>query len=369
MKDFRNIAIYLPQYHPMPLNDEAWGKGFTEWTNVAKARPRYPNHYQPQIPADLGFYDLRLEASRLAQAEMAKEYGIDGFCYYHYWFTGKQIMETPFNAVLSSGKPNFPFMLCWANENWTKTWEGKSDELLISQDYSEEDDRKHIKELIPAFKDKRYIKIDGKPVFMIYKSTNIPDPKRTIDIFREEAYKEGLELYLIRVESYNICGAKYLKCGFDAAMEFQPQCMHGYGKTKKRILYASNKMLKYLTGEYRIPSVFSYKKYSKYISKQPIANYKQYPCVMPGWDNSPRKGKKVFFGFYGNTPALFKDWLLATYKKFSPYSKEENLIFLNAWNEWAEGNHLEPDIKWGRKFLEAIVEAQTEYEIIKNTHV
>ena len=159
------IAFYLPQYHPIPENDEWWGKGFTEWTNVAKAKPLFPGHYQPHIPADLGFYDLRLPETRQAQADLAREYGIYGFCYYHYWFNGKRILKRPFDEVLASGKPDFPFCLCWANENWTRTWDGQEKSVLIAQNYSEEDDRQHIQWLAKAFQDKRYIRIEDKPRF------------------------------------------------------------------------------------------------------------------------------------------------------------------------------------------------------------
>jgi hypothetical protein len=221
-KDIRPIAIYLPQFHPVPENDLWWGKGFTEWTNVAKAKPLFDGHYQPHLPADLGFYDLRLAEVREEQAAMAKKYGIEGFCYYHYWFNGKRILERPFNEVLSSGKPDFPFMLCWANENWTKVWDGGENNILLEQKYSDEDDISHIKSLIPAFKDERYIKVDGKPVFAIYRSANIPDVKRTLETWRKEAKKEGLELYLCRMEGFGTWGESYLNDGFDAAISFEP---------------------------------------------------------------------------------------------------------------------------------------------------
>ena len=178
-KDIRPIAIYLPQFHPVPENDLWWGKGFTEWTNVVKAKPLFKDHYQPHLPADLGFYDLRVPEVREAQANLAREYGIFGFCYYHYWFNGKRILEKPFEEVFESGKPDFPFMLCWANENWTRSWDGGNNEILLEQKYCHEDDKKHIQSLIPYFKDKRYIKANGKPVIAIYRSTLLPDVART----------------------------------------------------------------------------------------------------------------------------------------------------------------------------------------------
>ena len=178
MVDKRIIAFYLPQYHPFPENDEWWGKGFTEWRNVVKARPLYRGHYQPHLPADLGFYDLRVPEVRQQQADMARMYGINGFCYYHYWFNGHQLMERPLEEMLSSGNPDFPFMLCWANENWTRAWDGGSRHILIAQNYSEEDDRAHIRYLLDnVFSDSRYIRVDGKPVFLIYRSMLFPNMK------------------------------------------------------------------------------------------------------------------------------------------------------------------------------------------------
>ena len=198
----RSIAFYLPQYHPIPENDEWWGKGFTEWTNVTKAKPIFRDHYQPHLPADLGYYDLRLPEVRQAQAELAKEYGIGGFCYYHYWFSGKRLLERPFNEVLASGKPDFPFCLCWANESWSRRWDGQETQVLTKQTYDGVSDTKnHIHWLIKAFKDPRYIRINDKPLFLIYRAKEIPELERMIVIWREEAEKAGLTgLYLCSVD-------------------------------------------------------------------------------------------------------------------------------------------------------------------------
>ena len=196
----RLIAFYLPQFHPIPENDEWWGKGFTEWTNVVRARPLFPGHYQPHIPADLGFYDLRLPEARQAQADLAREYGIGGFCYYHYWFNGRRLLSQPLDKVLASGKPDFPFCLCWANEDWTRAWDGRDKTILMRQQYCEEDDRQHIRWLVNVFRDKRYIRIGDKPIFLVYRATRIPDPLKTTSIWREEARKMGIgEIFLCRV--------------------------------------------------------------------------------------------------------------------------------------------------------------------------
>ena len=219
----RVIAFYLPQYHPFPENDRWWGAGFTEWRNVVKARPLFRGHYQPHLPADLGFYDLRVPEVRQQQAALAERYGLSGFCYYHYWFNGHRLMQRPVEEMLASGKPDFPFMLCWANENWTRAWDGGEQEVLIRQEYSEEDDRAHIRYLLDeVFRDPRYIRVDGKPVFAVYRSALFPDIRRTIEVWREEATARGVELYLCRVESFNAAGREELAVGFDAAIEFQP---------------------------------------------------------------------------------------------------------------------------------------------------
>jgi len=220
--DPRVIAFYLPQYHPIPENDAWWGKGFTEWTNVTKARPLFRGHYQPHLPADLGFYDLRVAESREAQAELARQYGVTGFCYYHYWFAGKRLLNRPFDEVLMSGKPDFPFCLCWANENWTRIWDGGEDEVLMKQTYSEEDDVAHIRWLTRAFADERYIRIDGKPIFIIYRAHKLPNLKRTTDLWRHECRRLGVgELFLCRVDTAADTSPPS-EVGLDAAVEFQP---------------------------------------------------------------------------------------------------------------------------------------------------
>ena len=385
MHNIRPIAIFLPQFHPIPENDQWWGKGFTEWTNVAKAKPLFKDHYQPHLPADLGFYDLRLAEVREAQAQLAQQYGIYGFCYYHYWFNGRRLLQRPVEEILASGKPDFPFMLCWANENWTRTWDGSEKEVLMPQHYSDEDDRTHIKALLPYFKDTRYIKVDNKPVFAIYRSALLPDMKRTISIWREEAAKEGLQLYICRFESYDYHGEALLEAGFDAAVDFQPlgnqlRLFKGWLADEKR----KNTLFKYRDHFYKRvvkkisvsayegyrnrvlkPNLINYERYVAYLKRSALPSYRFYPCVSPGWDNSARRKKDPII-FYNSTPAAYKAWLLNTIKKFKPYSREENFVFINAWNEWAEGNHLEPCLKWGHQYLQATKEALDEAAHLPN---
>jgi lipopolysaccharide biosynthesis protein len=372
----RPIAIYLPQFHPVPENDEWWGKGFTEWRNVAKAKPLFEGHYQPHLPADLGFYDLRLSEAREAQATLAKEYGIYGF-YYHYWFNGKRILERPFQEVFESGKPDFPFMLCWANENWTRRWDGQDQEVLLKQEHSEEDDRKHIRALLPYFKDDRYIKVDGKPVFAIYRSTHIPALEKTIRIWREEAAKEGIELYICRFENFGQFGKSYLECGFDAAIEFQPFAKNFYLLREQLIkrwykgnsgLRVCQKFLKIIGLQKKAARIvnnylekfkdhYDYNEFVDYNISHPCrpADYTLFPGATPSWDNTARRGNKAAVFTHAN-PGKFKEWLMAIKQGYNPADAEKNFIFINAWNEWAEGNHLEPCQKWGTAYLEAIRE-------------
>lgn len=352
----RPLAIYLPQFHPIAENDEWWSKGFTEWTNVAKAQPRFPGHNQPHLPTDLGFYDLRVAETRQQQADMARSYGIHGFCYYHYWFNGRRILERPFNEVLASGQPDFPFCLCWANENWTRRWDGNDQEVLLQQEYNEEDDIAHIRALAPAFADPRYIRVDGKPLFIIYRSEAFPDVKRSLETWRKEALRLGIgELYLARMETV-LRNVDPTEMGFDAAVDFQP--CNAYRPTRllgdlpSRVL---NK-LKVRRSGYYDNFVFSYEDYIRKIMAMPRPAYKRFPGVTPDWDNSARRKRDAFI-LTGSTPKLYEEWLEYVAEQFTPYSSDENFIFINAWNEWAEGNHLEPDQQWGHQYLEATARA------------
>ena len=364
--DKRLIAINLPQFHPFKENDEWWGKGFTEWTNVAKARPRFKGHYQPHLPADTGFYDLRLPEARQMQADMARQYGIYGFCYYHYWFNGKQLMERPVKEIINSGEPDFPFMLCWANENWTRTWDGKNKNIIMEQKYSKEDDVNHIRYLCEnVFKDPRYIKVYGKPFFVVYRPYWFPNSKQTIETWRKIAYSYGIELYLGFMQSGNKGNQYFLDAGFDIAIDFQPKTTYSVQSTKKWWLNAAvykefiyNKILKKDVPVK--PNIIDYKEYSQYMMKNTSFSH-QYPGITPGWDNSPRRNDNNFVAIINNSPELYGKWLRNIIDTFTPFSAEENFIFINAWNEWAEGNHLEPDQKWGRAFLEETLKQTLDY--------
>lgn len=350
----RLIAFYLPQYHPIAENDAWWGKGFTEWRNVAKAKPLFPGHYQPHIPADLGFYDLRLEETRIAQAELAKTYGINAFCYYHYWFNGKRLLERPLEEVLRSNKPDFPFCICWATENWTRRWDGQDQHVLMEQHYSAEDDRQHIHALFRIIKDPRYVRVNGKPMILVYRTENIPDPKRMADIWREEARKAGIgELYLVRVESIGVCDPASIN--FDAAVEFAPDWKRRGSRLKATDVHGElpSSTKKQLQAVYAKNDIHRYDDLVSLMTNKRTPQYTWFRCVTPSWDNSARRqeGANVFVD---STPEKYQRWLEFSIVHAKRHLKgEEKLVFVNAWNEWAEGNHLEPDLKYGRAYLEA----------------
>ena len=351
----RLIAFYLPQYHPIPENDKWWGKGFTEWTNVAKAKPLFPGHDQPHIPSDLGFYDLRLAEARQAQADLAREYGIYGFCYYHYWFNGKRLLERPFNEVLVSGEPDFPFCLCWANENWTRVWDGQDKQVLMEQKYTEENDRQHIRSLMQAFQDKRYIRIDGKPILLVYRASKIPNPLKTTSIWREEALKEGIgEMFLCRVDSFAGENADLTpaQVGFDAAVEFQPDGRYFGNTLGQGKLHRLARRFGLSSVAYEKNCISSYASLVENSLLQQVPTYRRFPCVTPRWDNSARRKTGATI-LKDSTPELYEKWLRAAVESFRSSHSRESLIFINAWNEWGEGNHLEPCHKWGRAYLEA----------------
>jgi len=357
-KTIKAIAFYLPQFHPIPENNDWWGRGFTEWNNVVKGKPRFKNHYQPHLPEELGFYDLRLEETRLAQEMLAKEYGIHGFCYYHYWFSGKRLLNEPIDRKLKNPNEDLPFMLCWANENWTKVWDGGENEILIKQDYSKEDDLKHFNHLLKYFRDDRYIKIDDKPVFLIYRPKLFPDINKTIEIWRKEALKNDFKgLHLGYVQSWGVYDIPE-SMGFDFGVEFHP-----FSKSKVNLNF-SKKINHFFLKAYN--KLFS--TYSIVIKKRKpdvVRNYWDYalmqmndtysknisPCLTPMWDNSARRKHGALI-LKNSSPVYYKKWLNFILNNY-PWDKSiEKFLFINAWNEWAEGNHLEPCQKWGRAYLE-----------------
>jgi len=352
----RAIAFYLPQFHPIPENDEWWGNGFTEWTNTARARPLFKGHYQPHIPADLGFYDLRLPEARESQAELARAYGIHGFCYYHYWFSGRRLLERPFNDVLASDRPDFPFCLCWANENWTRRWDGEEQQVLLAQNYAPGDDIAHIRWLVDAFRDRRYITVNGKPLLLVYRVNLLPNAAETAHIWREEVAKAGLPgLYLCTVTGLPQLDFDPLTIGFDAAVEFQPN----WGKLPDQETAPPNTLLGKIFKRLAPPGreaywnhkIRSYPKVVETMTALPAPTYKQFPGVTPGWDNSPRRQVNAHI-FSDSDPLIYGRWLRhAIRQSLHRFQGDERLVFINAWNEWAEGNHLEPDLKWGSRYL------------------
>lgn len=355
----RIIAFYLPQYHPTKDNDMWWGKGFTEWTNVGKAKKLYPGHYQPKVPGELGYYDLRLPEVRMAQAELAKEAGIAGFCYYHYWFeAGKEELDLPFKEVVSSGEPDYPFCLCWANESWfSKFWNKDgtaSKQLLAEQKYlGAVDNEKHFYSLLKAFRDKRYIKVDGKLLFLIYNPLGFENFLEFRKQWNDLAFKEGLpEFYFVgqtmRVRDIQ----KVLDAGFDGVNHCH----------RLDTLYESSMILRWyrrlislIKVFFKIPFVIPYSLAIKNCICQEDFQENVYATMMPNWDHTPRSndGGSVL---HGATPALFKIHAAEILSTTKAKQTEHQLIFLKSWNEWGEGNYMEPDIKYGRGFINALKE-------------
>ena len=379
----RIIALYLPQFHPIPENDEWWGPGFTEWTNVVKARPLFRGHVQPKLPADLGFYDLRLPETREAQAQLAREAGIEGFCYYHYWFGGKQLLERPFNEVLASGKPDFPFCLCWANHSWSnKTWNRKSNlqanSMLMEQTYpGADDDTAHFLSLLPAFKDPRYITVDGKPVFFLFSPWTHTRVKEWIDLWRQLAKQHGLPgLYLVgmcdstltfrlnpdgtqvkampNLESSADIFQSVLDMGFDAVNSFGRRRGEMLNKGKYRDLMTTILRKAGLP----IGATYDYKKTVKGFFAPEDKWENVFPTIMPNWDRSPRAA--LLDGIYvGATPEAFRNHILQAIEMIKEKAPDHQILILKSWNEWGEGNYVEPDQEFGHGWLDAIKGAIT----------
>ena len=354
----RIIAYYLPQYHPTKHNDEWWGKGFTEWTNVGKAKRLFPGHYQPRVPADLGYYDLRLAAAREAQASLAKEAGIEGFCYYHYWFgEGREELEFPFDEVVNSGSPDLPFCLCWANESWhSKFWnkDGKafSKKVLVEQKYcGSADNERHFYRLLSAFSDNRYIKIKGRLLFVIYKPLEFHALRDFIKQWNDLAIKNDLPgFYFVGVlqgsfEFTDDIISQYMDIGLDGINIIRMKdAMVRRSVMKKIIDKASSVLLK-------MPRIVSYKKASKYFVGDKELRENVFPTIIPNWDHSPRSGRGAFI-ITNSTPALFAKHIDDVFNTIK--HKNNKLIFLKSWNEWGEGNYMEPDLVFGKQYIETL---------------
>lgn len=354
-KKARVIAFYLPQFHPIPENDAWWGKGFTEWTNVTRARPLFSGHVQPNFPADLGFYDLRLSETRIAQANMAASYGIEGFCYWHYWFAGRRLLERPFDEVLESKQPDFPFCLGWANESWTGIWNNDPSRMLMEQTYPGiEDDRAHFNYLLKAFSDHRYITVDGKPLLFIYKPLKLPDAKRRLERWREFAHQAGLKgLYIIGNNQldYNLVEP----LGLDAAVvttlgvittknAILNKAKWAYWGFRKKLQLGGPRTIPYCEAiDHLIPNLSSFK-------------FNAYPCVYPNWDTTPRSGRRGLV-LTNSTPALFEKHMLSAVGSVASRDDQHRIVFLKSWNEWAEGNYMEPDTRWGHEYLKSLQRA------------
>jgi len=352
----RVLAFYLPQYHPIPENDAWWGKGFTEWTNVTKARPLFQGHCQPRLPADLGFYDLRVPEVREAQAELARNHGVEGFCYWHYWFgNGKRLLQRPFEEVLQSGRPDFPFCLAWANESWSGVWHGACNRILMEQTYpGEVDQAEHFRCVLRAFRDRRYLRVNGKPLFIVYRPTLLPEPRAFAERWRRWAEAAGLKgLFLAGVghEKWKPAAA-----GFDARIPAEPGCMI------RRIPWSLLDRLSWRLFRKRFapllaalrsrPTIYRYETLVAHGLPQELPP-ETIPSVVPNWDNTPRCGERGAV-FVGATPERFGKMLRQALRSIASRPFEERLLVIKSWNEWAEGNYLEPDQESGCRRLEIL---------------
>lgn len=358
----RVIALYLPQYHPIPENDEWWGPGFTEWVNVAQARPLFRGHKQPHIPADLGFYDLRNPEIREAQAKLAQDAGIEGFCYWHYWFgNGKQLLESPFNEVVESGKPDFPFCLGWANHSWYKKMWGRDqskDKIIIEITYpGEEDHIAHFYSLLKAFKDDRYIKVNGKLFFLIYKPLEIPNVSEFLLLWRRLAKENGISDFYFVGETYSEEKSRdeILKLGFDAIYSANMMRVHN----RNFILF---KVIKRVIGNiFRRGVIYKYSNAMKYFNTEEAKDIDRVPGIYANWDHSPRSNYKCYI-LSGYTPELFYKHVVEALDYAKEKPKENQVFLLQSWNEWGEGNYLEPDREYGKEILYAIKKAINRFD-------
>ncbi|GMU78688.1 MAG: hypothetical protein AMXMBFR46_14830 [Acidimicrobiia bacterium] len=355
----RLIAFYLPQFYPIPENDRWWGPGFTEWTSVVEARPLFPGHRQPRIPADLGFYDLRVPETRVAQADLARAHGIEGFCYWHYWFGGERLLDRPFEEVLRSGQPDFGFCLGWANQPWTDTWLGTG-RVLQEQRYSPDDDVAHGRWLAEAFADPRYLQIAGRPLLLVYRPTDLPDPGRTVDTFKAEATRAGLaEPFVLGIDAHAL-GRDFRADGLDGTVAFEPSLgvlPHNSAPTpltrpwRKAARAVRNVSLGAWSTTAKVHS------YRRFLARARRArerlDHPFYPTLVVGWDNTPRRGIGAYVLLDDDVRA-FEGRLRELVEAAAAQDFDDRVIFVNAWNEWAEGNHLEPDLHDGLARLEAV---------------
>jgi GT2 family glycosyltransferase len=353
LNDVRLIAFYLPQYHPIPENDLWWGKGFTDWLNVSRARPNFQGHDQPKFPTDLGFYDLRNPEVLEQQAEVAARYGISGFCFYYYRFGNKRLLDRPVEQMVALGRPRFPFCVAWANENWTRTWDGRESDVLIAQEYSDEAIRGLIRDVVRYFEQPNYIRVNGKPLFLVYRAPLLPDVRRVVELWREECRAVGIgEIYLAMVQSFELGFSDIAPShlGFDAAVEFPPHNV-GAAPSREGDLSAS------------IPDdqwavrfqgfLYDYQKVALTYMKRDLPNYTLFRGVMPRWDNTARRQERATI-FLGSSPGAYRAWLETAIEDVRLQNfGDERIVFINAWNEWAEGAYLEPDATQGHAYLRA----------------
>jgi lipopolysaccharide biosynthesis protein len=355
----RVIAFYLPQMYPIPENDRWWGPGFTEWTSVTAAPRLFRGHRQPRVPADLGFYDLRLVETRVAQADLARRHGVEGFCYWHYWFHGRRLLDRPFAEVLATGEPDFPFCLGWANQPWTDTWLGTG-RVLQAQEYSHEDDLHHARWLAQAFADPRYQRLSGRPLFLVYRPTDLPDPARTAETIRSEVVRLGVDEPLLLGIDAHAFGRDFRTDGFDGTVAFEPSLgllPHNYAPTamtrpwRKLARTARNLRLGVWSTTLKVHDYRAHVEVAR--RHRDALAHPFHPTVFVGWDNSPRRGEAAIV-LRNRTPADFARRLSQLVDGMQDRPLDERIVFLNAWNEWAEGNFLEPDLDDGSAKLEAL---------------
>jgi lipopolysaccharide biosynthesis protein len=341
--DVKAVAFYLPQFHPIDENDAAWGKGFTEWTNVSKAVPEFLGHYQPHLPGELGFYDLRIPAVMARQAALAKQHGLHGFCFHHYWFGGKRVLEKPVRQFLADRSIDIPFCLCWANENWSRRWDGSEHDIIIAQSHSPEDDLAFIADLIPALRDPRYIRIEGKPMLLVYRPAILPNARATTELWRSYCRSQGLgEIFLVCAQTFHFADPP-ATIGFDASVEFPPHSLSVPDIAPS---------LRLLNPRFR-GLIADYRELVSRARETPPADYPRFPAVFPSWDNSPRRPARGTI-FAHASPAQYRDWLDASFQRARrDLPPGQRFVFINAWNEWGEGAHLEPDRRYGYAWLNA----------------